>query len=152
MDLGPITSQEVAQESRHDPVISRGIQYVLQGWPLKLNEVEMKPFFTRQNELTVQSDCLLWGSCIVIPKKLRKSVLDELHESHPGIIKMKLLSRSDVWWPCMDHDIETVVKQCSSCQIHANNLVAAPLHPWSYPSTPWQRIHIDYACPVENKI
>ena len=152
MDLGPITSQEVAQESRHDPVISRVIQYVLQGWPLKLNEVEMKPFFTRQNELTVQSDCLLWGSRIVIPKKLRRSVLDELHESHPGIVKMKLLSRSYVWWPCMDHDIETVVKQCSSCQIHANNPVAAPLHPWSYPSTPWQRIHIDYAGPVENKM
>ena len=108
MDLGAITSQEVAQESRHDPVISRVIQYVLQGWPLKLNEVEMKTFFTCQNELTVQSDCLLWGSRIVIPKKLRRSVLEELHGSHPGIIKMKLLSCSYVWWPCRD--------QCS-CQI-----------------------------------
>ena len=33
-----------------------------------------------------------------------------------------------------------------------NNPVAAPLYPWSYPSTPWQRIHVDNASPVENKM
>ncbi len=28
----------------------------------------------------------------------------------------------------------------------------APLHPWLWPAKPWQRIHIDYAGPVEGKM
>ena len=28
----------------------------------------------------------------------------------------------------------------------------APLHPWDWPDTPWQRIHIDFAGPFVNKM
>ena len=28
----------------------------------------------------------------------------------------------------------------------------APLHPWDWPDTPWQRIHIDFADPFVNKM
>ena len=29
---------------------------------------------------------------------------------------------------------------------------AAPLHPWVWPSRPWQRIHVDFAGPFFNKM
>ena len=32
---------------------------------------------------------LLWGSRIVVPPRMRSCVLDELHETHQGIVKMK---------------------------------------------------------------
>ena len=28
----------------------------------------------------------------------------------------------------------------------------APLHPWEWATTPWQRIHIDYAGPFQNSM
>ena len=28
----------------------------------------------------------------------------------------------------------------------------APLHPWEYPSRPWQRLHIDFAGPFFGKM
>ena len=28
----------------------------------------------------------------------------------------------------------------------------APLHPWLWPTHPWQRIHIDYAGPVDGRM
>ncbi|XP_011696621.1 PREDICTED: uncharacterized protein K02A2.6-like [Wasmannia auropunctata] len=40
----------------------------------------------------------------------RSSIFD-----HPGIVRMKLLARSKVFWPTINKDIERVVKTCSDC-------------------------------------
>ena len=50
-----------------------------------------------------------------------------------------------VWWPGIDQDIETTVKSCQDCTRVANTPATAPLHPWSWPKRPWQRVHIDFA-------
>ena len=39
--------------------------------------------------------------------------MEELHEIHLGICRMKALARSYVWWPKMDADLEQKVRQCS---------------------------------------
>ena len=36
----------------------------------------------------------MWGSRVVIPTKLRSEVLQVLHESHVGVVRMKALARS----------------------------------------------------------
>ena len=36
----------------------------------------------------------------------REEVLNILHNTHPGIIKMKSLARSYEWWPKMDANLE----------------------------------------------
>ena len=43
------------------------------------------------------------------PQTSRESV-EELHISHPGIQRMKLLARSHVWWPHINQDIQEMVK------------------------------------------
>ncbi|VDI40348.1 Hypothetical predicted protein [Mytilus galloprovincialis] len=60
---------------------------------------------------------------------------------------MKLLARSYVWWPRIDSEIESLAKSCSGCQKHHRNPKQSPLHPWEWPSSPWKRIHIDFAGP-----
>ena len=35
----------------------------------------------------------MWGVRVVIPPKTRGFVLKELHQSHPGIVRMKSLAR-----------------------------------------------------------
>ena len=52
---------------------------------------------------SVLKGCLLWGSRIVVPETSRKAVLTELHVGHPGISKIKGLSRTNVWWPSPRH-------------------------------------------------
>ena len=83
----------------------------------------------------------------MVPPQGRSQVVDELHETHPGICKMKSLARSYVWWPNMDSTLENKVRTCNHCQIHRKNPPEAPLHPWEWPSRPWERVHIDYAGP-----
>ena len=112
----------------------------------------LKAFYNRINELSIHRGCLMWGIRVVIPVKLRRQVLDLLHTSHPEIVKMKLLARSYVWWPGIDKDIEILVKQCSGCQMQQKEPQSCNLHPWEWPSSPWERFHVDFAGPFLNKM
>ena len=77
--------------------------------------------------------------------------MEQLHDSHPGISRMKSLARSYVWWPHMDKDLEEKVKSCDVCQQHQHKSQPAPLHPWEWPKRPWTRLHADYAGPFVGK-
>ena len=59
-------------------------------------------------------------------------MLQELHISHPGIQRMKLLARSHLWWPDIDQDIQELEKGCCASQEVKQTLPVAPLHPKVY--------------------
>ena len=65
--------------------------------------------YSRKLEISIEQDCIIWGNRVVIPSALRDKVLKDLHQSHPGMSKMKALARSYFWWPEMDKNIENVV-------------------------------------------
>lgn len=84
---------------------------------------------------------------MVIPPKYWVQVLDELHSGHLGVVKIKALARSYMWWLGMDKAIEQMTKECMGCQLIQKNLETAPLHSWERPACPWQWIHLDFAGP-----
>ena len=75
----------------------------------------MKPFNRRKSELSVQDGCILWGNRVVVPEQGRSKVLQQLHEGHPGVTRMKSIARSLTWWPGIDKDIEKTVQNCQPC-------------------------------------
>lgn len=87
---------------------------------------------------------------VVVPSILRKSILDELHSTHLGIVKIKSIARSYVWWPKIDTDIENTIKSCDPCLKLRQNPRKSELVPWSRPSGVWQRIHVDFFGPYHN--
>lgn len=110
---------------------------------------ELTPFVSRRNQLSVQQGCLMGGMKVLVPQKLQKRVLEELHAGHPGIVRMKAIACSYVWWPGLDADIELLVKMCQSCHQIQKIPCQAPLHPWEWLGKPWERIHVDFAGPCE---
>jgi len=63
----------------------------------------------------------MWGVWVIVPKKLQETVLQELHQGHPGIVRMKSIAQlmsllCHVWSPKLDHDIESLSKSCEACQ------------------------------------
>lgn len=146
----PVTSSVVETATRQDPVLSKVYRFVKEGWPCKVAEV-YKPFSTRRLELSTEGRCLLWGNRVVIPQKLRKRVLDDLHRDHSGMVRMKAMARSYFWWPGLDKEVEDTVQACLACQSVRNAPTPAPLHPWLWPPKPWQRVHLDFAGPFLGK-
>ena len=88
----------------------------------------------------------------MIPSKWRDKVLDELHKGHPGVVRMKTLARSHIWWPKMDSAIEERAKSSTTCQGNKRLPTKAPLHYWPWSTAPWECIHIDYAGPFMGKM
>ena len=76
--------------------------------------------------------------------------MTELHSGHIGIVRMKAVARSYVWWPKIDEAIEEVCKACYGCRRVQNAPSAAPVHPWNFPPKAWHRLHIDFAGPFHH--
>ena len=151
LQYGPITPREIRRWTETDPLLSKVKHYILQGWKNETDE-ELKPFYRRRYELSLHDECILWGCRVIVPKKGRARVLDQLHQGHPGMARMKGLARSIVWWPGIDTDITSKVESCQQCQQNQKTPPTAPLQPWRWPDQPWSRIHIDHAGPFLGKL
>ena len=151
MQALPVTATKLACCSRQDRHLSKVMLFTRRGWPTTVPP-DLKPFSDRRHELTVEGNCLLWGARVVVPTKLQQRILADLHRDHGGVVRMKAVARSYMWWPGMDSDLEKLAKSCAACQSVKSAPSAAPLHPWLWPDQPWQRIHIDYAGPFRGKM
>ena len=151
MNDAPITAKQIAFWTQRNPLLSRVLHYIQRGWP-KVADEELKPYWTKRFELTVYSGCIMWAGRVVVPPQGREKVLIDLHCGHPGISRMKSLARSLIWWPGLDAAIEKRVKECPQCQQSQPTPAVAPLHPWQWPTSPWSRLHIDYAGPIDGKM
>ena len=148
MEQLPLSARQITATTRKDPVLSRVLHAVQHGWPVSCGAAELQPFFNRRKELSSSSGCILWGNRVVIPTKHRADIVEELHEGHPGIVRMKALARSHVYWPGIDEELETKVRSCPGCQRTQHQPAKAPLHPWVWPEKPWHRVHIDFLGPL----
>ena len=144
----PVTAKQLKAATRTDPILSKVLHFVKSGWPKQV-ESDIRPFWFRRLELTVEGECLLWGIRVLVPQKLRDRLLDELHQDHPGISRMKAVARSYIWWPGLDKAIENLAKSCASCQAVKHSPAVAPLQPWVWPDQPWKRVHLDFAGPFQ---
>ncbi|XP_033014676.1 uncharacterized protein K02A2.6-like [Lacerta agilis] len=147
----PVSVADVAAFSAKDRTLARVLDWVWRGWPEGKVTEEFRPYESRRDELSAHKGCLLWGSRVVIPPKLRQRVLEALHEGHPGIVRMKALARSYVWWPKMDEAIEEWVRKCCPCQESRPAMPQAPVHPWEVTKEPWSRLHVDFAGPFQGQ-
>ena len=135
----PVTAAEVARATRADTQLSQVLAYSRNGWP----EVVLQPlrqYFLKRDSITIEQDVLLLGIRVIVPDSLRDRVLHQLHDSHPGIARMKGIARSHVWWPDLDQNIEYVMKGCQNCQLQQATPVAATVHPLIWPQVLWYRL------------
>ena len=143
-DTPLIDHQHIAKHTVKDSLLRKVKLLVKEGWKendCKIDSIE--PYFNRKDEISIDKECLLWRSRVIVPEKLRKDILKLLHSTHSGMVNMKSMARNYVWWPKIDKDIEATVRNCQPCQVNQKKPQASIPHPWVKPNEPWERIHID---------
>jgi len=150
-DDAPISSTQITSWTKTGPVLSKVLQYILLGWPNKVDN-DITPYWNRRLELSAHAGCVLWGIRVIVPPQGRCAILSEQHSGHPGITRMKALARHLVWWPKLEKDVKDVVKHCNDCQQNRATPPPGPLHPWQWPTCPWTRLHIDFAGLIEGNM
>ena len=75
--------------SKNDPVlIMRDLQnQIRMGWPQSKRSLadHLTPFFGVQNQLIIQDDLIFRGHQVLVPKSLRRELMEKAHASHAGI-------------------------------------------------------------------
>lgn len=116
---------------------------------LKTLKLKLEQGIDSSTEFSLHNGVIFRGTRVYIPKSLRKHILNELHATHQGIVRMKSLARRYCYWPHIDEEIESLVKACQPCAEVKKNPKKMPLHTWEIPEENWSRIHIDYAGPFQ---
>ena len=91
-----VSVTQLYKATHSDPALSKVYQCLQKGWPRQINNM-LKPYWTRQTELSIEEGCIMWGARVVIPKKLQAAVLEMLHEGHVGMVRVKRIARSYTW-------------------------------------------------------
>ncbi|KAJ1522456.1 hypothetical protein ONE63_001646 [Megalurothrips usitatus] len=154
LDLGeqsPVSAADIAKETAKDTLLTEVLGYVRSGWPDKVTEHRLMPYFNSHKELSVQGACLLRGDRVVIPALLRRRVLEAMHASHHGTKTTLAVARSYAWWPGMNKDIIDWTASCSRC-IAVRHDPPKSFTSWPAPAEQWERIHLDYAGPVDGQV
>ena len=111
-----VTLEQISAATQRDEVLQR-VQKALSSnqWT---NNKEIQPFKRLRDELPTSQGLVLRGLRIVPPESLRESILRSAHQDHEGqgIVRTTQMEREKVWWPGIDHEIETMIKLCLPCQ------------------------------------
>ena len=153
LDALPITllnfTQErlnkIQKETAEDPKLNILTQTILQGWPedIKQCNQDIREYFNFRECLAIENGIIFKGRQVIIPEISRKDILKQLHTSHQGINKTQMLARESVYWPGINKEIETMTRNCETCQKYMPQQSAEPALHHNIPPAPWMKIGSD---------
>jgi len=112
------TETKERKESSQDPALTKVMRFTREGWHEKRYGDDPPEKFRKIADSVFFMAVYWYGARVVIPTKLRRQVLDLLHECHFGIQRMKQLARTAVYWPNIDSYILDLCWQCPICAGH----------------------------------
>ena len=133
----PMTLADIKRESREDGFI-RSIKSKIHDKDPNVPEV-----------FSLCDDVLLYNNRVVIPNSLQRKIVRDFHMGHPRKNRTRSLIRCYVYWPNMDRDIADMIESCKGCALAAKSPTTTG-KPWPITDHPCQKIHVDFAGPIEN--
>lgn len=81
-----------------------------------MNEINTRNYMAEHNTgskyYSICHNVLTYAQKVVITVVLQHRMLKEFHERYPRIARIKVITRSYIYWPSMDKNIEKLVKAC----------------------------------------
>ena len=110
-DILPLTTKDVADATKTDKVYGKLFRADRSG-VLNTKDKDISKFNGVFDQLYTEDDVIHLGNRVVIHTRHHNRLLEELHYSHIGVVKMKQVVRDYFWWPGITKDIETIAAKC----------------------------------------
>ena len=139
--------QELRDASKQDEELCLLARYITRGFPEKYKDIHqhVRKYWSFRDELSIEDGIVLKGEQVIIPAPLRTQYLHQVHEGHQGITRCQQRTRSCIYWPGINQDIENLVTQCHICQKFQPSQQKETLEPVlpNIPNIPWYTISTD---------
>ena len=121
--------------------------YCLNKWPndKKLCHELVKPYFHVRDEIHSLNEIVFKGECLLIPKSMRKEIIEKVHKGHLGVNKCLSLLKEVAFWPNMTSDVKNKIENCEICLRNSNNNRKQPLMNHEPVTLPFEKVGIDLA-------
>lgn len=139
------TLEKIRMAGKQDQVYIKLLSQVEQGFPRNkdLLDLDLHPFWHVRDSLSVMNGVLLHGSRVMIPKAMRRAILEDLHAAHPGVERSLARARECVYWRGISHEIKAMVRRCPKCEENKASHQPEPLLQDPKPKWPGEAIAAD---------
>ena len=95
-----VTWERVQQAAMSNPAMQELRRLLEKGFPDTRNEMgdSVREFFKFREDLSMTQGVILFKDRVVIPRKLRKEILEVLHAGHQGVVSMMARAANCVFW------------------------------------------------------
>ena len=118
---------------------------IQEGFPINKDKLpqHILPYWKLRNDLYCVDNLIFLDDRVLIPRALRRALLEELHIGHQGVTSMRENAKRRFFWPQMSSQIQNFRNQCARCNHTApSNRKDAPEVP-DPPSYPFQQTVTD---------
>ena len=137
---------KIKQATMEDKTLQILKQTIIHGWPEQnqLIPMEIAPYQHEKHNFTVQDGIIFVGDRVVIPSRMRKEIIQDIHLAHAGIESCLRTAREYVYWPQMSAQIKEHCQKCDTCRAtDDNSQQKETLISHEIPERPWQHISTD---------
>ena len=101
-----------------DPTMIELARTIQRGWPETGKELseDIKPYFPYRYILHIVDGVIFLQDRIIVPKGLKQTFLQKIHDAHLGIVKSRLLGGTLMYWPNWNNDVENTCQTCDLCR------------------------------------
>lgn len=145
LPVSPEKYRDIQQATSNDEELVTLQDIVQSGWPDTKEHIPacIRTYWPYRDEISTIDGLLFKGHKLIIPRSMRRDMLNIIHSSHLGISKCKSRAREIIHWPGMSSDIEDFVSKCSTCAINQRQNSKEPLLETETPSRPWSIVSSD---------
>ncbi|CAK1583539.1 unnamed protein product [Parnassius mnemosyne] len=136
---------KLQKSSENDDELALLRKYIIGGWPANKHDVMdlVKPYWGYKEHLSIAYGLVWKDQRIVVPKLLRKDLLNKIHVGHVGLQKCQLRARETVFWPGINNDLKNLISNCSICLTYRKHNQKEEMQPHEIPDRPWAKVGTD---------
>jgi len=137
--------EQIKTETAADESLQCLLRVVGDGWPDQKSATLMsiREYWPFRDEITMQDGIVFKACRVIIPKSMRKKMLNRIHSSHQGAEACLRKAKEVLFWPNMKHEVRDAISKCSVCNEYLAAQQTAPLIPVKIPTRPWSKLAID---------